>query len=83
MIQSKLVVATRSLASDEFPEAAVLRMVSEVNYHMELAAKYLTETSWPLVEIGYTLGYDYQSHFCTTFKRKYGILSTDFRAKER
>ena len=70
------------LASDEFPEAAVLRTVSEVDYPMELAAKYLTETSWPIAEIGYTLGYDYQSHFCTAFKRKLGVSPTDFRMKE-
>lgn len=52
------------------------------DYRMELAAKYLMETTWPIAEIGYTLGYDYQSHFCTAFKRKYGISPTDFRAKE-
>jgi len=25
------------------------------------------------------LGYEYQSHFCTAFRRKYGMSPTEFR----
>ena len=30
-------------------------------------------------DIGIKLGYDYQSHFCTAFKQKYGV-SPEYRA---
>ncbi|MBO7630103.1 MAG: helix-turn-helix domain-containing protein, partial [Bacteroidales bacterium] len=32
-----------------------------------------------IAEIGLLLGYEYQSHFCTAFRRKYGMSPTDFR----
>ncbi|MGM9731955.1 MAG: AraC family transcriptional regulator [Prevotella sp.] len=32
-----------------------------------------------LSTIGYHLGYEHQSHFCTAFKRKYGVSPSLFR----
>lgn len=49
------------------------------DHRMSLAVNYLKETSWPIAEIGLLLGYEYQSHFCTAFRRKYGMSPTDFR----
>ena len=33
-------------------------------------------------DIGIKLGYDYQSHFCTAFKRKYGVNPIEYRAMQ-
>lgn len=49
------------------------------DYRMNLAAHYLLDTALPIADIGIRLGYDYQSHFCTAFKRKYGMSPMDFR----
>lgn len=51
------------------------------DYRMNLAVKYLLDTSLPIADIGMKLGYDYQSHFCTAFKRKYGVSPMEFRMK--
>ncbi len=51
------------------------------DYRMELAAKYLLDTSMSVANVGTLLGYDYQSHFCTAFKRKYGMSPMEFRMK--
>ena len=32
--------------------------------------------------IGIKLGYDYQSHFCTAFTRKYGVSPIEYRAMQ-
>lgn len=48
-------------------------------YRMDLAKHLLEETNLPILEIGLRLGYEYQSHFCLAFKRKYGISPSDFR----
>ena len=50
------------------------------DYRMELAAKYLLDSQRPIADIATRLGYDYQSHFCTAFRRKYGISPTAFRS---
>ena len=50
------------------------------DYRMDLAIRYLLDTSLPIAEVGARLGYDYPSHFCTAFKRKYGMSPTEFRA---
>lgn len=47
---------------------------------MEMAKQYLLDTDMPIAEIGYQLGYDYQSHFSTAFRRKYGVSPVEFRA---
>lgn len=51
------------------------------DFRMNLAARYLLDTDWPVSEIGIRLGYDYQSHFCTAFKRKYGMAPMEFRLR--
>ncbi|WP_374220271.1 hypothetical protein [uncultured Prevotella sp.] len=32
--------------------------------------------------MGIKLGYDYQSHLCTAFKRKYGVSPIEYRAMQ-
>ena len=51
------------------------------DYRMDLAAHYLLDTSLPIADIGIKLGYDYQSHFCTAFKRKHGVTPMEFRLR--
>lgn len=51
------------------------------DYRMQLAAKYLLNSSLSVAEIGVKLGYDYQSHFCTAFRRMYGVSPSDFRVQ--
>jgi AraC-like DNA-binding protein len=51
------------------------------DYRMDLAVRYLLDTSLPIAEIGLKLGYDYPSHFCTAFKRKYGMSPVEYRAR--
>lgn len=51
------------------------------DHRMELAAHYLLDTSLPVSTIGIKLGYDYQSHFCTAFKRKFGVSPMEFRLR--
>lgn len=49
------------------------------DYRMGLAVRYLLDSNLPIAEIGIRLGYDYQSHFCTAFKRKYGMSPMEYR----
>lgn len=49
------------------------------NYRMDMAARYLLDTNLPISDIAFRLGYDYQSHFCTAFKRKYGMAPMEYR----
>ena len=51
------------------------------DYRMAMATQYLLETALSISEIGIILGYDYQSHFCTAFKRKYGIAPIEYRLR--
>lgn len=50
-------------------------------YRMQLAVRYLLDSNQPIGDIGMALGYDYQSHFCTAFRRKFGISPSEFRNK--
>ena len=52
------------------------------DYRMDKAAQYLLDTDLPISDIGIRLGYDYQSHFCTAFKRKYGMTPMEFRLRK-
>ena len=52
------------------------------DYRMELATRYLLDTNMSMADIGIKLGYDYQSHFCTAFKRKYGISPMEYRLRQ-
>lgn len=51
------------------------------DYRMALATKYLLDSQSPISEIATLLGFDYHSHFCTAFRRKFGMSPTDYRAK--
>ncbi len=51
------------------------------DFRMTLATHYLLDTSLPIFDIGIRLGYDYQSHFCTAFKRKYGVSPMEYRLR--
>lgn len=51
------------------------------DYRMELAAHYLLDTNLSIADIDMRLGYDYQSHFCTAFKRKFGVSPIVFRLR--
>ena len=51
------------------------------DFRMDLAVHYLLDTSLPIADIGIMLGYDYQSHFCTAFKRKHGVSPMEFRLR--
>lgn len=51
------------------------------DYRMRLAVLYLLDSDMTINDIGIKLGYDYQSHFCTAFKRKYGV-SPEYRAMQ-
>ena len=49
------------------------------DHRMALASQYLRDSDLSLSEIGLLLGYEYQSHFCTAFRRKYGMSPSDYR----
>ena len=49
------------------------------DYRMDLAVKYLRETSMNIADIGMMLGYDSHSHFCTAFHRKFGVSPSEIR----
>lgn len=51
------------------------------DFRMSLATHYLLDTSLPIFDIGMRLGYDYQSHFSTAFKRKYGVSPMEYRLR--
>lgn len=51
------------------------------DYRMVLASQYLLDSDLPIADIGIKLGYDYPSHFCTAFKRKYGVSPMEYRLR--
>lgn len=53
------------------------------DYRMKLAVKYLLESQLTIAETGILLGYNYQSHFCTAFQRKYGMSPSEFRNSQK
>ena len=53
------------------------------DYRMNLAVQYLLDSQMSIAEIGVFLGYNYQSHFCTAFQRKYGMSPTEYRNNQR
>ena len=52
------------------------------DYRMRLAVLYLLDSDMTINDIAIKLGYDYQSHFCTAFKRKYGVSPIEYRAMQ-
>lgn len=53
------------------------------DHRMELASQYLLDSQLPIAEVGFLLGYDYQSHFCTAFRRKYGMSPSEYRISKQ
>lgn len=49
---------------------------------MKMAVEMLLSTDMPISNIGYQLGYEHQSHFCTAFKRKYHVSPSLFRSQQ-
>ncbi|MBE9488363.1 MAG: helix-turn-helix transcriptional regulator [Bacteroidetes bacterium] len=49
------------------------------DYRMELACKYLLDSSYSIQEVADSIGYEYHSHFSTAFKRKYGLSPLEYR----
>lgn len=52
------------------------------DYRMRLAILYLLDSDMAINDIGIRLGYDYQSHFCTAFKWKYGVSPIEYIAMQ-
>lgn len=51
------------------------------DYRMNMAVHYLLDTNKTIAEVASLVGYDYQAHFCTAFKRKYNISPSEYRMK--
>lgn len=51
-------------------------------HKMSLASEYLKDKSIPIKEVAFRCGYDYLSHFSTTFKRYYGCTPLQYRLKK-
>lgn len=53
-----------------------------VNHRLTLARQLLLETDSNIAEIAFECGYSYSSHFCTAFKRKFGVTPSKMRADD-
>lgn len=53
------------------------------DYRMDMAARYLSDTGKSVQEIGELVGYEYQSHFSTAFKRKFGVSPHEYRSHKK
>ncbi|PIE86081.1 MAG: AraC family transcriptional regulator, partial [Bacteroidia bacterium] len=51
------------------------------DYKMQLATQLLRDTNQSITEIAEQCGYDYASHFCTAFKRRFGVSPNEERKK--
>lgn len=51
------------------------------DYKMQLAEQYLRDTKKTIAEIALLCGYEHTSHFCTAFKRRFGISPLKMREK--
>ncbi len=51
------------------------------DYKMQLAEQLLRDTGKSITEIALQCGYDYPSHFCTAFKRKFGVSPNAWKMK--
>ena len=68
---------TRKSAFKQYFGETVFQSLFE--HRMSLASNYLLDTDLSILEVAISLGYDHQSHFCTAFRRKYGMAPTMFR----
>ena len=70
------------LTNPTFDTQTIIKLFQYLfDFRMNLAVHYLLDTSLPIADIGVKLGYDYQSHFCTAFKRKHGVSPMEFRLR--
>lgn len=53
------------------------------HYRLTMAAHFLTETSYPINQICYTVGFQTPAHFAMNFKKKFGISPKDYRNMNR
>lgn len=51
------------------------------DYRMNMAVHYLLDTNKTIAEVANLVGYDYQGHFCTAFKRKFRLSPSEYRMK--
>lgn len=51
------------------------------DYRMNIAVRYLLDTNKTIAEVASLVGYDYQGHFCTAFKRKFNISPSEYKKK--
>lgn len=49
------------------------------DYRMGIASRYLADTQKSIQEIAALAGYEYQSHFCTAFKKKFNMSPSEYR----
>jgi AraC-like DNA-binding protein len=50
-----------------------------IDYRMNKACRLLRNSDLPIGEVAFRVGYEYQSHFATAFKRKYGVTPLVYR----
>ncbi len=50
-------------------------------YKMQLATQLLENTHKPIAEIAIQCGYEYLSHFCTAFKRRFGVTPKNWKQR--
>lgn len=51
------------------------------DYRMNIAVHYLLDTNKSIADVASLVGYDYQGHFCTAFKRKFNLSPSEYRMK--
>lgn len=51
------------------------------DYRMNIASHYLLDTNKTIAEVASMVGYSYQGHFCTAFKRKFNLSPSEYRMK--
>ena len=53
-----------------------------LDYRMSMAQKYLLNSSLTMAEVAEKSGYEHACHFTTAFKRKFGIVPSEFRKNQ-
>ncbi|MDR1381792.1 MAG: AraC family transcriptional regulator [Tannerella sp.] len=54
-----------------------------LDYRMEMACRYLSDTDRTIQEIAESVGYEHHSHFTTAFRRKYSLSPQEYRTRMR
>lgn len=85
-------LSLHELAAEVGTNECTLKRAFKEEYHMSVfqylyecrmnrAVSYLLDSQLSISEIATLLGFDYQSHFCTAFKRKFKMSPSQFREK--